>query len=201
MAENKLDKIMGDLIYEANTLCAVRVVIRTLADNVDLINQYVEYSTFFAVVEETCLQCLFLSTGKIFDQYDHKETSSLKSLKRALLQGRGVDIDKDKADELIVLVDDFLRDHENAGILDRIKEIRHQFIAHKQTEAEQNAQDITMNELYGLIDKTFIVLNQVADRIGFHGNKRIIKGDTVKSSILSVLDTLFPGGNPSHNTS
>ena len=183
---------MADLIYEANTLCAVRVVIRTLADNVGLINQHVEFSTFFAVVEETCFQCLFISTGKIFDQYDHKETSSLKSLRKALFQGRGVDIDKDKTDESIKKIDDLLRDHDISGTLDRIKEIRHQFIAHKQTEAEQKAKDITMNEFYGLIDKTFIVFNQVADRIVFHGNKRIIKGDTVKSSIHSVLNTLFP---------
>ena len=190
MSENKLNKIMADLIYEANTISAARVVLRTLNDNVDLINQYLEYSTFFVVVKETCLQCLYLSTVKIFDQYDREETSSLKFLKKAVSQNRN--IDKDKADEIIETIDNFLRDNNIAGTLERIKEIRHQSIAHKQTEAEQKAKNITMNEFYWLIDETFALLNQVADKIGFHGNKRVTRGSTVKSSIQSVLYTLLP---------
>ena len=199
MSDNKLHKIMADLIYEANMVSAARVVIRTLNDNFDLINQYLEYSTFFVVVRETCMQCLYLSTVKIFDQYDRKETSSLKFLKKAV--SRESDIDKDKADEIIEIIDGFLKDHDIAGTLDRIREIRHQFIAHKQTGAEQIARDITLNEFYGFIDETFELLDQVADRIGFHGSKRVTRGSPVKSSIESVLYTLFPVGNSGYKIS
>ena len=191
MSDNKLNKIMADLIYEANTVLAARVVFRTLNGNVNLINWHVEYAPFFDVVRDTCRQRLFLSTVKIFDQYQHKEKSSLKSLKKALEQGEGVEIDKDKADEIIKTIDDFLRDNDIAGILKRVEEIRHQFIAHKQTEPEQNARDITMDEFDRLIDKTIGLLSQVADRTGFH-EEGIITGSAVKSSTQNVLDTLFP---------
>ena len=190
---------MGDLINEANTLSAVRVVFRTLNENVDLTNQYREYRTFFVVVKKICWQCLFLSTVKIFDQNKYKEISSLKSLKKALIQRRDVNIDKDKADKLVKTIDDFLRDNDIAGTLKRIKEIRHQIIAHKQMGAEQKAKDITLNEFYGLIDKTFVVLDQVADGIGFHENKRITKGSMIKASTRSVLDTLLPNTDGSYH--
>ena len=36
MSDNKLDKIMADLNYEANTVSAARVVVRTLNDNIGL---------------------------------------------------------------------------------------------------------------------------------------------------------------------
>ena len=65
MSDNKLRKIMADLFYEANTLSAARIVIKILNDYDDLIKQYVEYSVFFAVVRDTCMQSLFLSTTKI----------------------------------------------------------------------------------------------------------------------------------------
>ena len=191
MSDNKLNKIMADLIYEANTVFAARVVFRAVDGNVDLINRHVEYTPFFDVVRDTCFQRLFLSAVKIFDQSKHKETSSLKSLKKALDQGEGVEIDKDKADEIIKTIDDFLRDNDIAGILKRVEEIRHQFIAHKQTEPEQNARDITMDEFDRLIDKTIGLLSQVADRTGFN-EEGIIKGSAVKSSAQNVLDTLFP---------
>ena len=189
MSDNKLDKIMADLINEANTLSAARTVFISLNKNIDLINQQqTGYSTFFAVVIDICRQCLFLSTVKIFDMAKH--SSSLKSLKEAL--SRDDNIDKDKADELVKKIDDFLKNPDIAETLDRIREIRHQSIAHKQTEAEQKAEDRTYNEFYGLIDKTFLVLDQVADGIDFHENKRITKGSPVKKSIQRVLDTLFP---------
>ena len=180
---------MADLINEANTLSAARTVFIYLNKNIDLINQQqTGYSTFFVVVIMICRQCLFLSTGKIFDKSKH--SSSLKSLKKALSQDD--DIDKDKADELVETIDDILNDPDIAGTLGRIMEIRHQSIAHKQTEAEQKAEDRTYNEFYGLIDKTFEVLDQVADGIGFHENRRITKGSMVKASTRSVLGTLFP---------
>ena len=104
-----------------------------------------------------------------------------------------LDADQDKATEIIDTIDDFLNDHDIAGTLDRIREIRHQFIAHKQTEAQLEARDITMNDFYGLIDKTFELLNEIADRIGFHGNQRITRGDEVKSSIQSLFYALSAG--------
>lgn len=192
MPENKLDKIMADLFYEANTLSAIQVVLRSLDDNVDQINQRIEHSPFFAVVKEACWQTLYLSTGKIFDEpTKHKETSSLKSLKKAVCQGSSVDIDE--ANELIMTINDFLGAHDIAGTLKRIKEIRHQVIAHKQTEPEQKAEDITIEEVYEFIDKTFVLLNQVADGIGFHGTDRITRGSTVEKSTQSVLYSLYHG--------
>ena len=201
MSDNKIDKIMADLINEANTVSAARVVFRTLNDNIDLINQH-EHSTFFVVVMETCRQCMILSTAKIFDRSKYDETSSLKYLKKALCEGRGVEVDKDEVCEIIETIDDFLQDHDIAGTLNRIKEIRHQFVAHKQTIADQKAKDITLHEFYGFIDETFELLDQVADKIGFHVNKKVTKGSTVRLSLQSVLDTLYsPSGNPSHNAS
>lgn len=182
---------MADLIYEANTVVAARVVFRTVDGNVDLINRHEKYAPFFDVVRDTCFQRLFLSTVKIFDQSKHKETSSLKSLKKVLDQGEGVEIAKDKADEIIKTIDDFLRDNDIVGTLERVEEIRHQFIAHKQTEPEQKARDITMGEFDQLIDKTIGLLSQVADRTGFH-EEGIITGSAVKPSTQNVLDTLFP---------
>ena len=203
MSENKLYKIMADLLYEANTLNAVQVVLRSLDDNADTINHHLEHSAFFAVVKGACWQTLYLSTGKIFDEpTKHKETSSLKSLKKAVCQGRSVDMDKDKANELITVINDFLGAHDIAGTLKRIKEIRHQVIAHKQTEPEQTAGDITTEEIYEFIDKTFALLNQVADGIGFPGINRITRGSTVKESTQSVLYTLYHGRQfPLDNTS
>ena len=201
MSDNKLDKIMADLIYEANTVSAARVVFRTLNDNIDLINQH-EHSTFFVVVMETCRQCMILSTAKIFDRSKYDETSSLKYLKKALCEGRCVEVDKDEACEIIETIDDFLEDYDNAGTLNRIREIRDQVGAHRQTEPEQSAKDTTMNEFYEFIDKTFELLDQVADKIGFHVNKKVTKGSTVRLSLQSVLHTLYsPSGNSSHNTS
>ena len=182
---------MADLINEANTLSAARTVFISLNKNIDLINQqHTGYSTFFVVVKKICWQYLFLSTVKIFDKSKHNESSSLKSLKKALSQDD--DIDKVKADELVKTIDDFLRDDVVAGTLKRIEEIRHQNIAHKQIKPEQKARDITLDDLYGLIDKTSKLLNEIADRIDFHKNKRIIKGSMVKASTRSVLNTLFP---------
>ena len=192
MPENKLYKIMADLLYEANTLSAVQVVLRSLDDNAGQISQRIEHSPFFAVVKEACWQTLYLSTGKLFDEpTKHKETSSLKSLKKAVCQGSSVDIDK--ANELITAINDFLGAQDIAGTLKRIKEIRHQIIAHKQTEPEQKAEDITIEEVYEFIDKTFVLLNQVADGIGFHGTDRITRGSTVKDSTQSVLYSLYHG--------
>ena len=192
MPENKLNKIMVDLLYEANTLSAVQVVLRALDDNADQISQRIEHSPFFAVVKEACWQTLYLSTGKIFDEpTKYKETSSLKSLKKAVCQGSSVDIDK--ANESITAINDFLGAHDIAGTLKRIKEIRHQVIAHKQTEPEQKAKDITINEIHEFIDKTFVLLNQVADGTGFHGTNRITRGSTVKDSTQSVLYSLYHG--------
>ena len=48
MSDNKPDKIMADLINEANTLSAARTVFISLNKNIDLINQQqTGYSTFF----------------------------------------------------------------------------------------------------------------------------------------------------------
>ena len=87
---------------------------------------------------------MILSTAKIFDRSKHNETSSLKYLKKALCEGRGVVVDKDEACEIIETVDDFLQDHDIAGTINRVREIRDQsiahkqtFVAHKQTEAEK----------------------------------------------------------------
>ena len=194
MPENKLYKIMADLLHEANTLSAVQVVLRSLDDNVDQINQHIEHSPFFAVVKEACWQTLYLSTGKIFDEPNkHKEASSLKSLKKAVCQGRSVEINEANANESIIAINDFLGAHDIAGTLKRIKEIRHQFVAHKQTIADQKAKDITINEIHEFIDKTFVLLNQVADGIGFHGTDRITRGNTVKDSTQSVLYSLYHG--------
>ena len=189
---------MANLIDEANMVSAARVVFRTLNDNIDLINQH-EHSTIFVVVKKACSQCMILSTAKIFDQFKYNETSSLKYLKEAL--SRESDIDKDKAKEIIEIIDDFLNDPDNARILGRIREIRNQFVAHKQTEAVQETGDITLNDFYEFTDKTFELLDQVADRIGYHENKRVTKGSTVESSLLSVLFTLLSGNYSSHNTS
>ena len=194
MPENKLYKIMVDLLHEANTLSAVQVVLRSLDDNADQISQRIEHSPFFAVVKEACWQTLYLSTGKIFDEpTKYKETSSLKSLTKAVCQVRSVDINEAKANESITAINDFLGAHDIAGTLKRIKEIRHQVIAHKQTEPEQKAKDITINEIHEFIDKTFVLLNQVADGIGFHGTDRITRGSTVKDSTQSVMYSLYHG--------
>ena len=199
MSDNKLRKIMADLFYEANTLSAARIVIKILNDYDDLIKQYVEYSVFFAVVRDTCMQSLFLSTTKIFDESKYNETSSLKYLKMALPQES--EIDKDKAKEIIATIKEFLCDDDIKRTLNTIKEIRNQFIAHKQIEVELKARDMTMDDIYGFIDETFKLLNQVADRIGFPGYQRITKGNTVEESIESVLYTLFPVGNSGYKIS
>ena len=39
MSDNKLNKIMADLIYEANMVSAARVVLRTLNDSFNRINE------------------------------------------------------------------------------------------------------------------------------------------------------------------
>ena len=67
--------------------------------------------------------------------------------------------------------------------------------------AEQNAREITMNEFYWLIDETFALLNQVADKIGFHGNKRVTRGARLNRPYKVCCILYSPSDKSSHYTS
>ena len=176
-----------DLINEGNNLRAVQGVYKTLNDHTQTLNQDRKYSIFFAVVRFLCYQYLLLSICKIFDQSKYTETSSLKYLKKALNEGVENENDRDK---LVNAIDDLLCDHCIAATLSRVEEIRNQLIAHKQTDAEQKAMDITLNEVFRLIEKSRRVINKVACGINYSetipsSNEKFIQ------AVMQVLAALF----------
>ena len=182
--ENKLEKIMRDMIEEGNNLRCVLSVWKTLTqkESTDILNKHEKSLHFFEVVRFTCNRYLYLSICKIFDMSSHNETSSLKYLKKALAKSQNT--------ELVSLVDDFLREKDTVETLKKMTEIRNQYVAHNQMDKEKKATGKTWDDAFKLIEKTCEVINQVADDIHFGKIISVEEADKRKAATHVVLHVL-----------
>lgn len=190
MTGNKLEKITGDIVNEGYHLWASLNVWWTLnrehKNYLKIIN-HKDYGAFFSAVRFACNRNIYLSIGKIFDR--DTRTSSLKNLK--------IELEGDMKPDLAKLIDNLLCDEGVIKTLNRLKQVRNQYVAHNQTQPTDKGSR-TWDETIDLIKKTCKVINQVADGISFDENKRIpniIDANTYKMATQQVLNALRSSEN------